>query len=268
MTMDGLIGELHAEYEALAAFLGGLRVEDWGRHTLFFDWTVADEVMHLHQVDLLGLVAMRDADEFAALAKDVRAAQARGVELSAQMRDSFGHLPPPEQLAGWRATFEEVCTCFEAADAEARMPWFGPEMGVASFAAARQMEVWAHGQDIYDLFRARRANNDSIRNICDLGVRTQGWSFRNRGLDRPTPPRVSLVAPSGANWAWSLEAEESIVGPAEDFALVVTQRRHIDDTALVVEGAGARRWMEIAQCFAGAAASGPAPGVRRVSYDD
>lgn len=264
--MDRLTGELRAEYEALASFLGELGAEDWGRRTLFFDWTVADEVMHLHQVDRFGLVAMRDADEFAALLRDVRASQAQGVELSAQMRDSFGHLPPLEQLAAWRATFEEVCARFGAADADARLPWFGPEIGVASLAAARQMEVWAHGQDIYDLFRVRRVNKDSIRNICDLGVRTQGWSFRNRGLDRPAPPRVSLVAPSGAPWEWSSEATDNIVGPAEDFALVVTQRRHVDDTALVIEGAGARRWMEIAQCFAGAAATGPAPGVRQVCY--
>lgn len=268
MSMEMLTGALRAEYEALAAFLGGLQEEAWGRHTPFFDWTVADGVMHLHQVDPFGLVAMRDAGAFAGLVRDVRAAQARGVELSAQMRGSFGHLRSPEQLAAWRTTFEEVCARFGAADASARMPWFGPEMGVASFAAARQMEVWAHGQDIYDLFGVRRANNDTIRNICDLGVRTQGWSFRNRELDRPAPPRVSLVAPSGTSWEWASDAAENIVGPAEDFALVVTQRRHVDDTALVVEGAGARRWMEIAQCFAGAAATGPAPGTRRVSYDN
>jgi len=56
-----------------------------------------------------------------------------------------------------------------------------------------------------------------------------------------------------------------VIGPAEDFALVVTQRRHVDDTRLRVTGAGARRWMEIAQCFAGAPETGPAPGVRAVA---
>ena len=40
-------------------------------------------------------------------------------------------------------------------------------------------------------------------------------------------------------------------GPAFDFCLVVTQRRHVDDTALSVVGDGARQWMEIAQAFAG-----------------
>jgi hypothetical protein len=45
-------------------------------------------------------------------------------------------------------------------------------------------------------------------------------------------------------------------GSALDFCLVVTQRRHIADTALVVEGDAAVEWMGIAQAFAGP----PGPG--------
>jgi uncharacterized protein (TIGR03084 family) len=72
--------------------------------------------------------------------------------------------------------------------------------------------------------------------------------------------RVELAAPSGAVWAWGdADSSERITGPAEDFCLVVTQRRHVDDTALVVEGTVAREWMEIAQAFAGGATNGPAP---------
>ena len=55
------------------------------------------------------------------------------------------------------------------------------------------------------------------------------------------------------------DAEARIAGPAEDFCLVVTQRRHVDDTALEITGATAREWMEIAQAFAGGATDGPAP---------
>lgn len=264
--MKALVADLRAEYDELADYLATLPEGDWAKHTVFYDWTVADEVMHLHQVDLFGLIAMRDAQEFAELFKTVRAGQAQGIELSQEMRTRFGHLAPAEQLAAWRATYDEVLTRFAASDADTRMPWFGPEMGVASFAAARQMEVWAHGQDIYDLFRVRRRSHDRIRAICDLGVRTQGWSFRNRGLDRPAPPHVTLTAPSGDIWEWTPDGVESVTGPAEDFALVVTQRRHVDDTDLVVTGTGARAWMEIAQCFAGKPADGPAPGVRKVDY--
>ena len=93
-------------------------------------------------------------------------------------------------------------------------------------------------------------------------MRTFGWSFRNRGLDKPVPPEVRLTAPSGALWVWNEGAADRVQGQAEDFALVVTQRRHVDDTRLEVKGAAARHWLEIAQCFAGAPADGPAPGAR------
>ena len=50
----------------------------------------------------------------------------------------------------------------------------------------------------------------------------------------------------------------SIVGPAADFCLVVTQRRHVDDTALTVTGDAAAEWMDKAQAYAGPASDGPA----------
>jgi len=264
--MSGVVADLRAECGELQSLLEGLSPEDWGRRTIFFDWTIADQVMHLHLIDRFGLVSLLTPAEFPALVAQVRAGQARGYELSNRMRDEYGALSPKELLATWSGTWRSMCDHFDRADPEARIPWFGPEMSVISFAAARQMEVWAHGQDIYDVMAARRTNADRIRNICDLGVRTMGWSFRNRGLDKPAPPEVRLTAPSGAEWVWNEGAPESVRGPAEDFALVVTQRRHVDDTRLDVVGAAARHWMEIAQCFAGAAETGPAPGARVVAY--
>ncbi|MEI2650829.1 MAG: hypothetical protein V9G12_01405 [Microthrixaceae bacterium] len=49
-------------------------------------------------------------------------------------------------------------------------------------------------------------------------------------------------------------------GPALDFCLVVTQRRHPADTRLVVEGPAAAEWIAIAQAFAGEPGSGRSPG--------
>lgn len=258
---------LRRECESLGEFLATLAPGDWRRRTAFFDWTVADEIMHLHLVDLFGWQALTDAQAFAETVKCVRASQAQGVELSAQMRERFGALEPPQLLAAWRDLCSALCDRFDADDPGRRLPWFGPGMSVRSFIAARQMEVWAHGQDVFDLFAVRRSNSDSIRNICDLGVRTFGWSFQNRGeLPPARPPKVTLLGPSGAVWCWNEDGIESVQGGAEDFALVVTQRRNVADTALLVDGPGARRWMAIAQCFAGAPETGPAPGVRVVHY--
>jgi hypothetical protein len=43
---------------------------------------------------------------------------------------------------------------------------------------------------------------------------------------------------------------------------VVTQGRNVADTALQVRGPVAKRWMSIAQCFAGGPADPPKPGTR------
>ena len=52
---------------------------------------------------------------------------------------------------------------------------------------------------------------------------------------------------------------DRVRGPAEDFCLVVTQRRHVDDTTLHVEGQHAREWLLCAQAFAGPPTDGPPP---------
>ena len=45
-------------------------------------------------------------------------------------------------------------------------------------------------------------------------------------------------------------------GPALDFCLLVTQRRHRDDLAVTAEGADAEQWLTIAQAFAGPPGAG------------
>lgn len=69
--------------------------------------------------------------------------------------------------------------------------------------------------------------------------------------------RVELAAPDGATWTWGPEgAADTVRGPALDFSLVVTRRRHLLDTDLQVTGEVAAEWMSLAQAFAGP----PGPG--------
>jgi uncharacterized protein (TIGR03084 family) len=64
--------------------------------------------------------------------------------------------------------------------------------------------------------------------------------------------RVELTAPDGRLWVWGPpDAPDRVWGPALDFALVVTQRRLLADTALEAEGDDARTWIAFAQAFAG-----------------
>ena len=73
--------------------------------------------------------------------------------------------------------------------------------------------------------------------------------------------RVELAAPAGDTWVFGPDdATEVVRGSAVDFCLVVTQRRHRDDTDLVAEGDVADQWLSIAQAFAGPPGAGRQPG--------
>ena len=74
------------------------------------------------------------------------------------------------------------------------------------------------------------------------------------------PVAVDLRGPDDERWLWNDEASQRVRGSALDFCLVVTQRRHVDDTSLTMEGELAREWMSIAQAFAGPPGAGRRPG--------
>ena len=62
--IDEPVAWLREECAELQAFLETLPEEDWARRTVFFDWSVADEVMHLHQVDNFGRIALTTPEAF------------------------------------------------------------------------------------------------------------------------------------------------------------------------------------------------------------
>jgi uncharacterized protein (TIGR03084 family) len=77
--------------------------------------------------------------------------------------------------------------------------------------------------------------------------------------------RDSAARPGGALaasvWSWGpADVPDRVTGDALDFCLVTTQRRHIADTDLAVEGPLAAEWMAIAQAFAGPPGPGRRPG--------
>ena len=125
-------------------------------------------------------------------------------------------------------------------------------------ATARLMETWAHGQDVADALGVDRPATARLRNVAHIGVRTRDFAYAIRGLTPPAEPfRVELTAPDGSAWTWGPDdAAQRVNGPALDFCLLVTQRRHRDELALRATGPDADTWLEIAQAFAGA----PGPG--------
>lgn len=257
------------EVDAFHGFLLTLDARDWQRSTRFMEWTPWDVVAHLHYFDDVSLGATAGDVAFAARRRAIAEAAGSGKTSTQIQREALGHLDAEALLAAWRETAHALADRLGACAPKARLPWFGPDMGVTMFTTARYMETWAHAQAVYDLKGASRTHDDRIRNIVEIGVRTFGWTFVNRKLDPPgPPPHVRLRAPSGALWEYHApdagdEAEpDRIEGDAVDFCATVTQIRNVKDTRLKVSGEVARAWMEIAQCFAGAPVDPPPPGVR------
>ena len=256
--------DLREEGAALHAFLAGLDDADWARPTPFKGWTANAVMQHLHSGDWMASVSLEDPDRFARIAAARRAARERG-EASADLGDDAPEIREgPALLEQWWRLLSRLCDLMEGEDPDRRVAWVGPDMGLRSFATARQMETWAHGQDIYDLLQAPREHFDRLANICVLGCQTFGRTFRNRGLEPPAPmPCVRLTLPSGSPWERGAEsATDRVEGTALDFCRVVTQGRNIADVDLEVVGEPARAWMAIAQCFAGPPNDPPAPGAR------
>ena len=262
--MNDTSQDLRDEYRALADLCRTLTPAQWRSTTLFHGWTPWDEIAHLCFFDATALLAATDPAAFARDARSLDAELAGGAQISAIARRRLGHLDGAGLLAHWEPLSARLVQALAALDPKARLPWYGPMMSARSFATARLMETWAHGQDIWDAIGRRRDPTARLKHIAHIGVTTFGWSFVNRRLPVPAvSPQVQLDAPDGSRWTWGDPASEEFVrGTAEDFCLLVTQRRHLDDTGLVCTDGAARQWLMIAQCFAGPPADAPAPGVR------
>jgi uncharacterized protein (TIGR03084 family) len=256
--------DFRAEADELHGFLATLDDRDWSRPTTFQRWTPWDVVAHLHLYDKVSLASLAGPDAFAKERDALVGRIARGATNAELARERYGALAARELLARWISGARDLAERLGASDPKRRLPWFGPDMGVRMFTTARLMETWAHGQEVYDLVRVERTHSDRLRHIAEIGVRTFAWTFANRRLEVPgPPPYVRLVAPSGAIWEWNEPSETSrVAGTAVDFCRTVTQVRNVADTSLEVVGEVARRWMAIAQCFAGGAVDPPKPGQR------
>ncbi|MCU1589026.1 MAG: uncharacterized protein JWP11_282 [Frankiales bacterium] len=217
-------------------------------------WDVRDSISHLAGTDVEATLSMTDPDAFVGKLPQV-GADIDGF-LTRQITDRRG-LARGEFVEQWQAGFDALLAAFEKVDPSAKLPWYGPPMSPASFATARLMEYWAHGQDIADGLGVTRTPTARLRHICHIGYRTRGFSYVNRGLTPPADDvRLELTAPDGTTWTYGGEgSSDRVTGSALDFCLLVTQRRHRAEVDLTATG-GAEEWLAIAQAYAGP----PGPG--------
>lgn len=245
--MKEICDDLEAELNALDEIVANLDEQSWSGPTPAEGWDIKETIVHLLHGDMAAHLAVTNADKFA-LAKERIA--------SGGFDREFGHMPSDtgaEVLAGWRSERQKMLGAFRPLGSKDRIPWFGPDMSALSFATARLMEAWSHGRDIADAVGVDLVATDRLRHVAHIGVSTRSWSYVNRGLIPPDEPvRVELRSPSGSQWDWGPpDATARVSGEAEEFCLLVTQRRHISETSLLVEGDSAAEWLVIAQAFAG-----------------
>jgi uncharacterized protein (TIGR03084 family) len=250
--------DLAAEQQSLDDIVAGLPEDDWNAPTPAVGWSVLDQISHLAFFDEQARLAVTEAEAFAKslaeIATDVGAFMARSI-------DKGRDLGAAGVLLWWRTERAGAAAGFEGLEPGVRIPWYGPPMSPASFVSARIMETWAHGQDVADALGVHREATPRLRNVAHIGVLARGYAYEANGMTAPEESvRVELDGPEGVKWTWNEDASASVTGDAYDFCLVVTRRRHPDDTDLVLEGDPAKEWMSIAQAYAGPPGDGRKPG--------
>jgi uncharacterized protein (TIGR03084 family) len=265
MTTDPLPGvcdDLAVESAELLAVLAPLTRAQWLLDTPADGWTIRDQIAHLAFFDETGRLAATDAEAFAASTAKLMS----GADPMAGPVERGRSMEPFDVLAWFTTVRADMTETFRSLTGSTRLPWYGPPMSATSFATARLMETWAHGQDVLDALGLTRVPTARLKHIAHIGVRARAFSYATNG--RPVPEgdiAVTLTAPDGSDWSWNQptdgsEPENSVIGDAHEFCLVVTQRRHIADTSLDVRGPLAEDWTRIAQAFAGGPGTGRQPG--------
>jgi uncharacterized protein (TIGR03084 family) len=254
-TAGPIVADLRAESDELDAIVSGLAAQRWAETTPAPGWTIAHQIAHLLWTDRVAMTSVTDEAAFAEVLAEAAKDPTGFVDAGAE---ELAALPPDALLADWRQTrtglHDELLT---VADGR-KLPWFGPPMSAASMATARLMETWAHGLDVADTLGVKRAATARLRSIAHIGVRTRDFAFSINGLTPPADPfRVELRAPDGSVWDWGpADAAQRVTGSAEDFCMLVTQRRPRAELDVEAVGADAEEWLTIAQAFAGP----PGPG--------
>jgi uncharacterized protein (TIGR03084 family) len=259
-ALNEVLADLHEESDDLDRRVSALPTEVWKKETPAPGWTIAHQIAHLAWTDEVSLLAVLDPERFVAVLGEAAADPGGFVESTAQ---AGVEKTPGELLIRWRAGRAALAVAVAEVPDGVRLPWFGTQMSAAAMATGRLMETWAHGQDVADALGVRREPTGRLKHIARLAVRTRDWAFGVRNMDPPAEEfRVELGAPDGEEiWTWGPpDAANRVAGPALDFCLLATQRRHRGDLAVVATGELADAWLDIAQAFAGPPGQGRVPG--------
>jgi len=258
--MQQICNDLAMEQEELDAVVANLDEAEWKTMTPSEGWDIKEQIRHLAYVENKAILAASNPEAFKQWFEEMLQDPNK---MTRHMETTGKDLTAAETLQWWRDERRALLEVLAKMDRKERLAWYGPALSAMTFATARLMETWAHGQDVVDALGIQRKPTDRLRNIAHMGVSALKFSYANRKMEAPvTPVCVELTGPSGDIWSWGPEeAKDTVKGPAEDFCLVVVQRRHVADTNLIISGETAQQWMSIAQVYAGPPTEGRKPGM-------
>ncbi|RSM55432.1 TIGR03084 family protein [Amycolatopsis sp. WAC 01376] len=254
-----VIQDLDADGDELDALLASLTPEQWATPTPAPGWTIAHQVAHLAATFRMAGLAAADPEGFKNLAGSL------GPDFDANVHAALSQFlpdPPDVLFDRWKAERTAASKALAAVDPAGFVPWLVNPLPPSILASAGMMEMFAHGQDIADALGVRRTRTERLGHLVAFAVRTWDFGYLARGLTAPAEQfRFDLVSPAGTHWGFGPEdATQRVEGPAEDFCLLVTRRRHHSDLALVATGEHAAHWLEIAQAYRGPAGEGREAG--------
>lgn len=254
-----VIADLVADGDEVDQLVANLNDKQWATDTPAEGWTVAHQIAHLAATFKLAGLAAAQPEIFQKITSNLSS------DFNANVQAAMAEylVDPPQVLLGrWRAERATAEKALAAVPAGQVVPWLVRPLPAPVLAAAGMMELFGHGQDIADALGVQRKRTDRLGHLVWFAVRVWDFGYQARGLTPPdTEFRFEITAPSGALWAFGDEkAAQRITGPAEDFCLLVTRRRHHSDLAIKAVGDEATHWLEIAQAYRGPAGTGRKPG--------
>jgi uncharacterized protein (TIGR03084 family) len=256
---DQVLADLTAEGDELDLLVAGLEPAAWQTMTPAPGWTIAHQIGHLASTDRVSVLAMTDPGAFLRL----RDEQIGDFD-AATDADAAAQAAQPAQalLAQWRDGRAKVTAALAAVPAGQKVAWMVQPVAPATLASTRLMELFAHGQDIRDALGIAPQASARLQHVARFGVRSRDFAYTLRGLPGPAEEfRVELTGPDGSVWAFGPEeAAQRVSGPALDFCLLVTRRRHRADLHLAATGPDADQWLDIAQAYVGPPSAGREPG--------
>jgi enediyne biosynthesis protein E11 len=257
--MPDVFSDLTADAAEVDLLVEGLDESRLALSTPAPGWTIAHQIAHLTAVFRMAGLAAADPAAFRTML--TRLSGDFTADVDAALSEFLGQ-PPGDLVHRWRTERQKAVTALAAVPDGQTVPWLADPLPPAMLAAAGLMELFGHGQDIADTLGVTRQRTDRLGHLVAFAVRTRDFGYLARNLAPPEEPfRFEIEAPSGTMWQFGpADAKQTITGPAGDFCLLVTRRRHCADLGVVAHGDKAAEWLRIAQAYRGPAGQGRAPG--------